>query len=255
MRFPFFFLFLFLGCIDHDAEEFKKNCPYDLKYTSHYLRVPVTISPHKLTYKIGDTIHISTIFTDSIYDLGTQQTFKIVEFPFRPITLLYRFYDGMNWNSGYRDNDSYVDSIYRPNYNYSSAYADSYRANTIYENGIYKFDLQLIFKENGRYVLLFSDKYQDYNASGNSDLNAEADAIRFEGQCLDDNGKPLLRYYICSMIDSGDDNLEQFEEELVYLDNEVYRDKLGSIEGSLGPLKSGSIAVEFSGFFGFEVVE
>jgi len=201
-----------------------------------------------MTYSIGDTIRISTIFSDSLYDLGTQQTFKIEGFPFKPITLLFRFYDGMNWDSGYRVNESYVDDIYKPNYNYSSNYADSYRGYTIYENGVYKFILQLILKEEGRYILLFSDKFQDYIGSGNHELNAEANAITFEGKC------PTLPYYICSMIE-GDDHLEYFEEELVHLDNEVYRGKLGSIEGSLGVLKSGGIRVEFSGFFGFIVEE
>ncbi len=57
------------------------------------------------------------------------------------------------------------------------------------------------------------------------------------------------------MIDSGDDHLDMYEEELVYLDNEVYHSQLGSIESSLGPLKAGSLRVEFNGFFGFEVVE
>lgn len=58
-----------------------------------------------------------------------------------------------------------------------------------------------------------------------------------------------------SMIDSGDAHLDEFEEELVFIDEEVYRDKLGTIQGSLGPLGSEGIGVEWSGFFGFEVVE
>ena len=60
---------------------------------------------------------------------------------------------------------------------------------------------------------------------------------------------------LCSMIDSGDDHLDLFERELVYLDTAVYRGNLGSIVSSIGPLKSGSFAVEFSGYFGFEVTE
>lgn len=240
---------LFSACIDRDAEEFKKNCPYELNYSGHYLRVPITITPHKLTYAVGDTIRISTIFSDSIEDLGTQQTFIIEGFPFKPTSLLFRFTASDAYDSGYRVNELKIDSVYEHIYNYSSNYADGYRAYTIYDENQYKFESQLILKQPGRYILLFSDLYQSYNASGNEELNAEADAITFEGQC------PTLPYYICSMIDSGDDHLELFEDELVYLDEEVYRGKLGSIEGSLGPLKSGSIAVEFSGFFGFEVVE
>lgn len=243
-----FILLLVSSCRDKDAEEFKENCPYDLQYSGHYLKVPVTISPHKLQYSVGDTIHINTIFSNSIYDLGTQQTFEIENFPFKPTSLLFRFYDSMDYDSGYRENELHIDSIYNHVYFYSSNYADGYRASTIYEGNSYKFESRLVLKEPGRYILLFSDIYQDNNASGNSDLNAEADAITFEGKC------PTLQYYICSMIE-GDDHLELFEDELVYLDEEVYRGKLGSIEGSLGPLRSGGVRVEFSGFFGFEVVE
>lgn len=244
------FLFALSSCRDKDAEEFKKNCPYDFDYPGHYLRIPITITPHKLAYSVGDTVFINTVFPDSIYDLGTQQTFKIERFPFKPLSLLYRFTSSSTYDSGYRVNDLFIDSIYNHVYNYSSNYADGYRAYTIYEDNQYRFESRLILKEPGRYVLLFTDLYQNHNGSGNPELNAEADAITFEGKC-----PTISQYYLCSMIDSGDDHLELFEGELVYLDEEVYRGKLGTIEGSIGPLKSGSIAVEFAGFFGFEVVE
>lgn len=249
---------IFSCCHDDDAEKFKENCPYELDYNGHYLRVPITIIPHRLQYNVGDTIKINTVFSDSIYDLGTQQTFKIEGFPFKPLSLLYRFTDKETYDSGYRVNDLKIDSIYNHVYNYSSNYADGYRAYTIYdsENNQYSFESELILKETGRYILLFSDLYQSYNASGNEEKNTEADAIRFEGQCIDENGRVLLLYYLCSMIDSGDDNLEHFEEELIYLDEEVYRGKLAHIgSNALDPLYPGTIPLEFSGFFGFEVIE
>ncbi|MBP6184786.1 MAG: hypothetical protein KA479_07570 [Saprospiraceae bacterium] len=245
----FLLLIFFTACIDKEAEDFKKNCPYEFEYSGHFLRIPVTISPHKLTYKVGDTIHINTVFPDSIYDLGTQHTFKIEGFPFKPLSLLYRFTDSVTYDSGYRVNELYIDSIYKHVYNYSSNYADGYRAYTIHEGNQYKFESELTLMKPGRYILLFSDTYQSHLGSGQSDLNAEADAITFEGKC------PGLGYYLCSMIDSGDDHLDLFERELVYLDTAVYRGNLGSIVSSIGPLKSGGVGVEFSGFFGFEVTE
>lgn len=246
--FAFSIMLLAISCWDDDAEQFKIDCPYDLRYSGHYLKVPITITPHQLQYRVGDTISINTIFSDSIDDLGTQQTFKIEDFPFKPLSLLYRFTSENTHDSGYRVNELHIDSIYNHVYNYSSSYADGYRAYTIYEDNQYRFESQLVLKEPGKYILLFSDTYQNHIGSGNGELNAEADAITFEGKC------PTLPYYICSMIE-GDDHLELFEDELVYLDEEVYRGKLGSIESSIGPLKAGAIAVEFSGFFGFEVLE
>jgi hypothetical protein len=249
MKYLLFLLLLMVSsCIDKEAE-FRKNCPYDLDYSGHFLRIPVTISPHKLEYKVGDTIYINTIFSDSIYDLGTKHTFRIKGFPFKPLSLLFRFTDSVTYDSGYRVNDLHIDSVYNHYYNYSSEYADGYRAETIYDGTQYRFESRLILKESGKYILGVTDLYQTHLGSGNSDLNAEADAITFEGKC------PTLGYYLCSMINSGDDHLDLFERELVHLDTAVYRGKLGSIVSSIGPLKSGGIAVEFSGFFGFEVKE
>ncbi len=245
-------LLLAASCENRDEkneEYFEENCPYDLKYSGHYLKVPITITPHQLTYTVGDTLRISTIFSDSIEDIGTQQTFKIEGFPFKPVTLLYRFYDGLNWDAGYRVNESSVADVYQPFYNFSSNYADGYKANTVYQNGMYEFEMKVILEEAGRYVLVFTDLFQEHLGSGSADLNAEADAITFEGQCTG-----LLQYYICSMI-TGETHLELFEDELIYLDEEVYGGGVGTIENSIGPLKTGSLAVEFNGFFGFEVVE
>jgi len=235
-------------CGDESSADFRESCPYELQYSGHFIRVPISIVPHQLQYFVGDTIEINTVFSDSIYDLGTQQTFKIQNFPFKPISLLYRFFAEDSFDSGYRVNDLHIDSIYDHKYVFTTSYADSYRATTRYENGIYSFKSEIVLKEAGRYMLLFTDQFQGNSGSGNGELNEEADAITFEGKC------PTLNYYICSMIE-GDDHLELFEKELVYLDEEVYRGKLGSIESSIGPLRAGGIAVEFSGFFGFEVVE
>lgn len=241
-----------------DEEDFKRNCPYELTYGGHYLRIPITVSPHKPVYRVGDTLEINTVFSDSIYDLGTQQTFKIEGFPFKPSSILYRFTSRDRYDSGYRVNELKVDSIYQPYFWRSTHYADGYRASTIYdgEAGLYRFESQLILKEPGRYILFTTDNYQNNTGSGNQDLNAEADAIRFEGQCLDDDGQPLLPYALCSMIDSGSDHLRDFEEELVYLDEKVYRGRLRFINKEERDfLKGGSISVEFSGCYGFEVIE
>lgn len=239
-----------VGCIDRDAEEFRKSCPYELAYSGHYLRVPVTITPNKVSYRIGDTVRISTIFTDSIHDLGTGQVFKIEDFPFKPLALLYRYHNGLEWDAGFRVNSVRVDSIYQPKYNTSSNYADQIKGRTLYGGGMYSFEIEVVLNEPGKYILLFTDLYQSHIGSGNSELNAEADAITFEGKC------PTLRYYICSMIE-GEDNLELFENEMVHLDKVVYGDKLGSIHdrNSTGIYGVGSIGIEWSGMFAFEVTE
>lgn len=237
------------SCGETDAEKFKRMCPQKFKYTAnHYLKVPVQISPHKLSYSIGDTLIISTYFSDSIEDLSTEMTYLIQGFPFKPESFLWRFSKGTNWDSGFRVNEWSIDSIYRPNYNYSNYFADNIRAYTQYEDNMYNFKIQIILKEKGRYIFIMSDKYQDYNAGGSPELNKEANEIDFEGKC------PFSNFYICTMIED-EDHLELFEQELLHLDKEVYSDNLASINRKEWPgtYGKGSIFLEWVGAFGFIV--
>lgn len=247
MKYLFPLLILLISCCKQDIG---KDCAYDLDYPGHFIRIPVTITPHQLEYKVGDTMRISTVFSDSIYDLGTQQTFKIEDFPFKPTSLLFYLNGQGGHGSGYTLNELSIDSIYSPYFWQSAQYADGFNAKTIYDHqdDEYRFESTLVLTKTGRYILLFSDIYRDYAASGNSNLNADADAITFEGKCLE--------YYPCSMIDSGDDHLDKFEKELIYLDQVVYGGALRHDgRDSQDPLYPGSFSVEFSGFFGFEVLE
>ncbi|MEM9835176.1 MAG: hypothetical protein AAF828_01660, partial [Bacteroidota bacterium] len=200
-------------------------------------------------YRVGDTLRISTSTSNMIEDLSTGESFVIEYFPFKPLSLLYQFTDGLNWQAGYRFNGVRTDSIYSPIYYPSTRFADAIQAYTIYRDDSYEFEFDLILREKGRYILLLSDLYQSHLGSGNSELNADADAITFAGKC------PTLGYYICSMIE-GPTYLENYAEELLHLDETVYRGGLGSVEaGATGPLGTGGVRLEWSGFFGFEVVE
>jgi len=211
------------SCIDNDSEKFKKECPYEFVYgTNHKLEVPITVSPHKLMYSIGDTISFKTAFSDSILDINTQNHFLIKNFPFKPILLFYRFYDGLNWDSGLRVNEYIVDSLNNPKYNFSGNRADNMQFETYYNDSKYYFELKLVLKEKGRYIMLLSDLYEDWNASGNSYLNDEANEIEFEGKC------PLFAYNICSII-QGDSHIDSFTEELLFLDKEIYHDNFYSL--------------------------
>jgi hypothetical protein len=236
-------LILLTGCNGFVQQE---KCPYDKGVSGHFLKVPITISPHQITYSVGDTITISTIFSDSIYDLSTKHTFRIREFPFQPLSLLYRFYDGSNWDAGYRVNELIIDTIYRHRYTYSSRYADHYRAITLYENKKYHFVSKVVLKEKGRYILVFSDMFEEHRGVGRDDLNNEAFFTDFEGKC------PNFNLRVFCMIE-GDNQLDHFMDELVYLDKNVYRDELTSKDTYLGPLGKGSMSVEYNGYFGFEV--
>lgn len=249
MKYQWILLLITLSsCIRSDIEP----CPYELKnsFSGHYLETPLTITPHKMVYHVGDTITFSTIFSDSIYDRETGRTFKIEDFPFQPVVGIYHFYSGYEWDAGLRVNDLIVDEKYHPQYNYSSNYADAFRAETIYKDGMYNFQFQVVFKKTGRYILLFTDMYEAHSASKYSDeLNAEANAVDWEGKCSTPS--------ICTIV-QGNAHLDEFMDELVYLDDSVYRGGLTSLKGVDSPLFSvgaDGIIVEYSGVFGFYVEE
>jgi hypothetical protein len=246
MKYAIFLMFclsLLVGSCGNKCD-FEK-CPYGGLYE---LRVPVTIVPHKVQYQVGDTIHINTIFPDSFYYTNTQQKYRLRDFPFKPVSLLYRITSDSTYDSGYRVNELYIDSSYHHVYNYSSSYADGYRAYTIYENSSYRFESRLVLKQPGKYMLVFGDVYANHVGTGNSELNAKADSIIPDGQCT------CITYGVYGVI-QGDDQLNLFEKELVFLDNEVYRGELKHLGNFTGPLGNGGIVVELNGFFGFEVVE
>lgn len=97
--------------------------------------------------------------------------------------------------------------------------------------------------------MLTTDMFIIRESSGNADLNDPVRAIEFEGKC---NRVPM---FVVSVID-GNDHMEEFMDELIFLDKNVFSDGLISRDqGFTGPLGSGSLQLEFNGLFCFEVTE
>jgi hypothetical protein len=244
-------LLIFFGCYDSlSPEEYFELCPYELKYGgSHYLEVPISVTPHQKTYSVGDTMNVKMFFSDSIYDLSRETSFKIENFPFEPANQLYRIEEDA-WQSGYRLNELIVDEErYNTRYNFQSRVSDDFRGFTVYENGYYHFEYDLVFDTPGTYIIMTSDQYMFNLGSGLSDLNEQTNAIEFEGRCPDTN------FFICSVI-QGDPHYYDFLDELIYLDKEIQADKLARIENLDDEhFGSGGIPIDWNGIFCFEVVE
>ena len=244
-------IFLSIGCYDSlSPEEYLEVCPYEFKYgRSHYLEVPITITPHQKTYRVGDTMNVKMFFSDSIYDLSRQTNFKIENFPFEPANQLYRIEENA-WQSGYRLNELIVDQErYNTRYNSQSRVSDDMRGFTVYEHGFYHFEYSLVFNTPGNYIIMTTDQYQFNLGSGLGELNEEINAIEFEGRC------PNTNFFICSVI-KGDPHYYDFIDELLYLENEVYRGKITNIENKDKEyFGSGGVALDWNGVFCFEVVE
>ena len=50
--------------------------------------IPATLSPAKDTFRVGDTIHISSVFSDEVFERQTQEYYKLEDWRFYPTTRL-----------------------------------------------------------------------------------------------------------------------------------------------------------------------
>ena len=247
----FLFIILLSFSCDNDVEKFRETCPYYFRYnTSHWLRAPLTVSPHQMTYQVGDTITFRYDFGNMIEDISAQQIFEISDFPFRPNSILYRVIDENRHDSGYRFNDIIVNEDQILNAQQSNLRADFFTAAIDYSEERYFFEYKIIAQEPGRYLMLHSDLSNETIGDFHDNAGKKfLENIDFEGKC------PTLGFWICNML-QGDDHREEFIEELRYLDREVYHDGLGTLSEDK-PLGNGtlSLVLEIAGFYGFEIVE
>ena len=242
------FILTFQNCQDDflTHEEYFEICPYELQYgRRHSLTVPLTITPHQLEYKVGDTMTFSTIFSDSIYDLSRETSFKIENFPFLPVALLYRFDKQFNWDAGFEINEMIVDSVYQMYCNIGSKALTCF-FQTQYIDDNYVFSFKTVLNEPGRYCLIMTDLYQERTGH---DENVIANRIAFEGKC------PETGLRVCTVL-QGNPHYDEFKSEMIHLDKNVYRDNFQRLDDEENEIfGAGNQAFEWNGFFGFEVVE
>lgn len=191
---------------------------------------------------------------DNILDLSRNITFKIENFPYRPLFHLYRIAEN-DWESGWECNALYLDSIYQGTFNGGGNSVSSFvGASPSYADGHYFLELKLILREPGRYVTFVRDNLSALNFRDVlNGLHPEYLAVENDSGCPD----PIL-YTVCYAL-QGDPHYEEFADEMRFLDDEVFRDRLEQLDSQndhiWGRVTSGSIAVEWHGVFSFEVVE
>jgi hypothetical protein len=249
---PLLYLFIILlsSCgKESTADKFKRECPYKEEYSvaGHQLQVPVHIIPHQLKYKVGDTISIVVNMSDSIYDINTERTFKISNFPFKPLGLLYRFYNATQWDDGFRKVEYLVDTSNFIRTDGNGPHPEAMLLKYEYINNQYKLTLKLVLKEKGRYIFQLQDGVNDLRS--NSEEFKKIKSITFEGKC------PTFAFYPVNMI-VGDDQMSYFEKELLYIDKEEFYDGWKTIkfkDSWMSPYGIGSFFWEYNATFGFEV--
>ena len=139
-----FLTFIFNSCI-------RKKCQVELG--TYEFQLPVSITPAKDTYAIGDTITVISQFSSSVYEQKTEQRYLLEDFLFYPILEMTRI-DVLP--SSFRIED-YFDIILFPSSNYHlQTFSDDSQVllgHYGYENDTYTIEYQLITKTPGLFIL------------------------------------------------------------------------------------------------------
>jgi hypothetical protein len=167
---------LFSSCV-------KKKCRIDGGF--YNFEIPVTLSPAKDTFNIGDTITIISTFTDEVYERKTDRTYILDNFKFFPETSVQKI-DTI----GKIDDFSQFDVIVSQNYNYKFFnYSDG--STTLvgkynYKNNTYELEYKIITKKKGLY--LFKHASTLFPSGENQDFDGKCSRLRSEGFVNINNG-------------------------------------------------------------------
>ena len=234
-------------------EDYLEQCPYERRYggRSFYLEAPIVFAPKQPIYEVGDTITVTIELDDEVMDLSRQMDFKITDFPFQPFFHLYHIKDN-EWQSGIGLNEVIIDSIYQPRIvGQSTAFSSSLRGSSSYIANNYKFQFDIVMNHPGRYVTYVVDK------SSTTDTRDETNPEYLN--VVNDSGCPNPAYEVSYIVEQ-DRHLDEYLDEFIFLDREVYRGAIYTFDEENYPEfdvpGDGSILVlEWSGMYGFEVVE
>ncbi|MBK7524452.1 MAG: hypothetical protein IPI53_09910 [Saprospiraceae bacterium] len=208
--------------------------------------IPAIIYPQNLYYDVGDTIHISAKFKDSVYDVSTDKTFLLKKFPFDPGVKLWRFENDSTWENGLLVNDIIMDTLYYQRLDKNDDYVGVLYVDFVEKENKYFFEMDIVLKKKGRYIFQFEDYVYRYPGDY---YDEKIKPYTFEGQCN-------LGIRPVAMI-QGDDHLTDFVSELVHIDKKIFFDNYRSLRyfgnSTNSPYGRGSMTWEFVGTYGFEV--
>ncbi len=127
----------------------KKECQFGGAYQ---FEIPITLSPIKETYKIGDTISISSHFSDQVYEAETDQFYSLTDFKFRPAFEANEISDSIIDNAALNNFEVIIDTTKYDltKFIYSSG-SVTYNGEYSYKNGEYLITYKLVPKKTGLY--------------------------------------------------------------------------------------------------------
>lgn len=124
----------------------------DCKIPNHDFEIPATLSPAKDTFNIGDTITISSVFPNQVYDKSTEQYYKLENFRFYPEVWITKIHTVpvIENLSGF---EFIVDSVYNYNLFCYSDGSCSYYGEYNYSNQEYSLYYKIVLQSSGLYRL------------------------------------------------------------------------------------------------------
>jgi hypothetical protein len=113
--------------------------------------IPVTSSPAKDTFRVGDTIHISSVFSDEVFERKTQQYYSLKKWRFFPETRI----DRIDLPDSFFVQEGLNDFVYLPNSQYDYGifnYSDGsigLVGEYLYTDGEYRLEYRLVPTKQG----------------------------------------------------------------------------------------------------------
>jgi len=167
----------------------KKGCDFS---GPHQFQIPVNLSPAKDTFRIGDTINISSTFSEEVFELKTQRAYTLDDFKFFPETRITKWETHPDSiiidNTALPNFEVLIDTIYDYEHFYFSFGEVSLTGQYKHQNGFYDLKYQLIPQKEGLYWFGqssclfalgddqdFSGKCRNHDVDGHVRLNEGAD--------------------------------------------------------------------------------
>jgi len=155
---------------------------------SYVFEIPIILSPAQEIYQIGDTITITSFFSDEVYERRTKTHYNLIDFEFYPKMQMREISDTIANEAALLDFEVLISSEYDfQQYTYGSG-SVNYRGEYKYENGNYDLSYKIIPKNEGLFYFSFIlslatiDEYQDFEgkcsgegSSARAELNDSAD--------------------------------------------------------------------------------
>lgn len=173
MKFRIYIVFVLLACYCFASCPKARFCAAEPDSGRYIFEIPLTIQPVKESYRVGDTLHVSSVFPDSLRERQTDRYYSVPENTvFFPIGAVVKIDTDTFFHQNIRV-DSFVQVII-PNQDIfmqrvvpSGSYGSSLLyGEYVFEDGAFRYSFSMILKEPGVYVFELRSGLGDEQTTG-----------------------------------------------------------------------------------------